>query len=253
MSVSRMDSSALPVRQRPVRSMSRRSVLRVVRPEAERVRRRAERSLSLVPAGGSGRPVRDSAGIAAQRAGVRSGVGGGDRSGARSAVERADVHSVQSGADRAGGSGATVGGADRAGTRSGVGRTGGAGARSGGSYGRSAGSRPVARRARSGRQQHYAPVRLTRRGKLVAQLLLIVAALLTAVGIAAGTRAAADAPPPAGQPPSVVVKPGDTLWNIAERHAPDVDRRAVIAEIRRLNHLDGSGVEVGQMLILPRR
>jgi hypothetical protein len=253
MSVSRMDSSALPVRQRPVRSMSRRSVLRVVRPEAERARLRAERSLSLVPAGGSGRPVRDSAGIAAQRAGVRSGVGGGDRSGARSAVERADVPSVQSGADRAGGSGARVGGADRAGTRSGVGRTGGAGARSGGSYGRSAGSRPVARRARSRRQQHYAPVRLTRRGKLVAQLLLIVAALLTAVGIAAGTRAAADAPPPAGQPPSVVVEPGDTLWNIAERHAPDVDRRAVIAEIRRLNHLDGSGVEVGQMLILPRR
>jgi Tfp pilus assembly protein FimV len=103
------------------------------------------------------------------------------------------------------------------------------------------------------RPERYAPVRLTRRGKIVAQLVLILAAVLTVIGVAAGTRAAAEGPEPAGPRPSIVVQPGDTLWNIASRHAPGVDRRATMDEIRRINHLDGSTVEVGQKLILPRR
>jgi hypothetical protein len=98
----------------------------------------------------------------------------------------------------------------------------------------------------------YTPVRLTRRGKVVAQLVLILAALLAVAGIAAGTRAAADSSVPAGPRPSVVVQDGDTLWNIAGRHAPGLDRRAVIAEIRRLNDLENSTVETGQLLVLPR-
>ncbi len=83
--------------------------------------------------------------------------------------------------------------------------------------------------------------------------MLVLTALLVLIGIAAGAKAVADPPSPAGPRTAVVVEPGDTLWNIAERHAPDADRRSVIAEIRRLNGLDNSTVEVGQELLLPRR
>jgi nucleoid-associated protein YgaU len=114
-----------------------------------------------------------------------------------------------------------------------------------------AGREPKARPARP--PERYAPIRLTRRGRIVARALLILAALITLVSVAAGTRAAANAPAPRGEYPSVVVQPGDTLWNIASRHAPGVDRRATMNEIRRLNHLRGSTVEVGQKLLLPRR
>jgi len=84
-------------------------------------------------------------------------------------------------------------------------------------------------------------------------LTLILTALLVLVGVAAGAKAMADSPSSEGPRTAVVVEPGDTLWNIAERHAPDADRRSVIAEIRRLNHLENSTVEVGQELLLPRR
>jgi nucleoid-associated protein YgaU len=99
----------------------------------------------------------------------------------------------------------------------------------------------------------YAPVRLTRRGRLVAQLTLILAGLILVLGIAAGTWASGDRPPPRDSYPSVVVRPGDTLWNIATRHAPDANRGDTMDEIRRLNHLDGSRVDIGQRLILPPR
>ncbi len=111
----------------------------------------------------------------------------------------------------------------------------------------------MARRPASRGAAQYAPVRLTRRGKVVAQLVLIAAALIAAAGVVAGARAAGDSAEPQGPRPTVVVHEGDTLWNIAERHAPGVDRRAVIAEIRRLNDLDDATVEIGQQLVLPRR
>lgn len=120
-----------------------------------------------------------------------------------------------------------------------------------------AGGRAPARRGARGTPRRgddrYVPVRLTRRGKVVAQILLVAAAVLVVVGVAAGARAVTESPAPAGSGPSVVVRPGDTLWNIASRHAPGADRRETIKEIRRLNHLDGSSVEVGQKLVLPRR
>jgi hypothetical protein len=92
------------------------------------------------------------------------------------------------------------------------------------------------------------PVRLTRRGRLVFGLLLFVLAAVSVVLVAAPEGRAAD-PPKA--PVVTVVRPGDTLWSIAERHAPDRDRHATVDEIRRLNRLDGYGLDVGQRLVLP--
>jgi hypothetical protein len=92
------------------------------------------------------------------------------------------------------------------------------------------------------------PIRLTRRGRVVLfTLQLAVAGLLATLISAPGM--AADEPGPA---PVVIVQPGDTLWDIATRHAGSRGRAATMDEIRRLNHLDGYSVDAGQRLTLPR-
>ena len=47
------------------------------------------------------------------------------------------------------------------------------------------------------------------------------------------------------------VQPGDTLWSVAQRIAPDNDPREVVAQIRRINHLHTSALQAGQLLLLP--
>ena len=48
------------------------------------------------------------------------------------------------------------------------------------------------------------------------------------------------------------VKPGDTLWRIAQTHGPDHrDVRAVVATIERINDLEGAVLQAGQVLEIP--
>jgi len=92
------------------------------------------------------------------------------------------------------------------------------------------------------------PVRLTRRGRAV-----VLTALLAFTGaVALLTSAAGQAADPQGPPPTTVVEQGDTLWSIAERHAPRRDRFTTVDEIRRLNRLDSYEIRAGQRLVLPR-
>jgi hypothetical protein len=54
-----------------------------------------------------------------------------------------------------------------------------------------------------------------------------------------------------GSPGAVVVGPGQTLWELAERHAqPNVDRRAYVDAIIDLNGIEGA-VQAGEHLKLP--
>ena len=59
----------------------------------------------------------------------------------------------------------------------------------------------------------------------------------------------------AGEPQAVVeyvVQPGDTLWSIADGSSTsDVDVREVIADLRELNNLRTSSLQIGQRLSLP--
>lgn len=51
--------------------------------------------------------------------------------------------------------------------------------------------------------------------------------------------------------PSLVLRPGETLWEIAERRAPDTDPRAMVHRIMRANNLDGAAVWAGQRIRVP--
>jgi hypothetical protein len=97
-----------------------------------------------------------------------------------------------------------------------------------------------------------APVRLTRRARLlltgVALLLLVAAAVLLTAGppASAGTDRGR-----AATAERVTVRPGETLWQIAERTAPGTDPRETIATILDLNGLRTSQVQAGTALLLP--
>ena len=48
------------------------------------------------------------------------------------------------------------------------------------------------------------------------------------------------------------VKPGDSLWRIAESHGPaGQDVRGIVATIERINDLDGGILQAGQLLEIP--
>jgi hypothetical protein len=94
-------------------------------------------------------------------------------------------------------------------------------------------------------------VRLTTRGRVV----LLLAALALAFGgftvlsdPAESTKAAHHV-----AAEQIVVEPGQTLWDIAQKIAPGEDTRVVIAEIVDLNSLGSEGdLRAGQPLYVPQ-
>jgi LysM domain-containing protein len=93
-----------------------------------------------------------------------------------------------------------------------------------------------------------APVRLTRRGVVVLTLLVLaVGAGLVWLASASAPRAAA---PPAA-PRAVTVQPGETLWSIATRVAPQRDPRAEVAALQKRNQLADVELVPGQVLQIP--
>ncbi|MWB99574.1 LysM peptidoglycan-binding domain-containing protein [Agromyces seonyuensis] len=97
-------------------------------------------------------------------------------------------------------------------------------------------------------------LRLTPRGRAVLMVLaaLPLIALALALGLASG-GAIADSDV-SGAPvvfSTVIIEPGETLWQIALDYAPEEDPRDVIADIVRLNGLASTDVLPGQELALP--
>jgi nucleoid-associated protein YgaU len=94
------------------------------------------------------------------------------------------------------------------------------------------------------------PLRLTRRGRLV--LVLVVLALAYAGLTMVSAPAASTGQVRHVRAHTVVVTPGETLWDIARSVAPESDPRDVVAEIVDLNSLtDPGAIRVGQPLDVP--
>jgi hypothetical protein len=104
-------------------------------------------------------------------------------------------------------------------------------------------------------QQASVPLRLTRRGRVVVG---IAAALLLAVLslVIAGSALATNHPVPSRAAQQnltqVSVRPGQSLWSVAENADPDADTRVVIQQIVELNGLTGDTIFAGQRLWVPR-
>lgn len=97
-----------------------------------------------------------------------------------------------------------------------------------------------------------APLRLTRRGRVVVTLLLL--GLVLGAFVFFGGQSVATAEAGAPEPTrTVVVGEGDTLWAIAGEVADGDDIREVVHEIEQLNSLPGPVLEVGQEIAVPIR
>lgn len=94
-------------------------------------------------------------------------------------------------------------------------------------------------------------IRLTRRGRVVVTLGSVGLGLLV---LALGGQVVAQAGMVAGTSPamvSVVVKPGENLWQIVQRVNPGSDPRAMVLRVREINGLANSQVEAGSTLVVP--
>jgi len=93
------------------------------------------------------------------------------------------------------------------------------------------------RSARPSRSTHLLPIRFILIGMILAASLLVM------------TSVRAEAPQAVAE---YVVQPGDTLWEIAGGVAtPGSDLRETVMSVKELNHLAGSMLHPGQVLLVP--
>jgi LysM repeat protein len=95
------------------------------------------------------------------------------------------------------------------------------------------------------------PTRLTARGRVVAVLLLVVAVFLLVSLGSRGASSAAGTSPTQAATAYITVQPGETLWQIAQRVAPQMDVRDAVDRLRQLNGLSTTTVQAGQRLLVP--
>ena len=117
-------------------------------------------------------------------------------------------------------------------------------------------ARDTAVRSHPARAQAAAvPLRLTRRGRIVvaiAAALLVALLSLLATGTAQATSHSAPSRVADRNLSQVVVRPGQSLWSIAENADPNADPRLVMQQIIELNGLTSNVIMAGQLLWVPR-
>ncbi len=94
------------------------------------------------------------------------------------------------------------------------------------------------------------PIRLTRRGRRVVALLALIPIAITFLLIGTRGAQASDASAQA-MTAVIVVKPGQSLWDVASTINPQKDPREIIWVIQQLNGMATSEVIAGQELIVP--
>jgi hypothetical protein len=113
------------------------------------------------------------------------------------------------------------------------------------------------RAARTGSAVRMPPLRLTRRGRVVATGVSVLA--IGVLSVALATAAQATHGSPGSSPGSVdkylarvTISPGQSLWSVAEAYDPNADTRLVIQQIVQLNSLTEDQVQPGERLWVPR-
>jgi len=99
------------------------------------------------------------------------------------------------------------------------------------------------------------PLRLTRRGRVVVAVATALLLAVLSLVIAASAQATSHTAPSSAAQRSlvqVIVRPGQSLWSVAENADPNADTRVVIQQIIELNGLTGNVVFAGQRLWVPR-
>lgn len=88
------------------------------------------------------------------------------------------------------------------------------------------------------------------RRRIGALLVVVAAVFLVAEALTAAPAPVDDAVPVSAT--TVVVQPGETLWDVARRHAPaDVGTAAFVEQVTALNGINGGQVDAWQVLRLP--
>lgn len=114
-----------------------------------------------------------------------------------------------------------------------------------------AGSTGARRPSTTARLSRHDRSTFVRRRVLVATLLAVMAGpWIAPVRDAISGASAGPVPVSRG---TYLVRPGDTLWAIAERLAPGEDPRPLVDAIVDANGLDGRSLEAGATLVLPAR
>jgi LysM repeat protein len=115
-------------------------------------------------------------------------------------------------------------------------------------HGHAAGNR---RRFRTGAA--VPAVRLTRRGRVVAAGVSALAIGALSITLATAAQAAhAGQAAPGRYAAKVEVRPGQSLWSLAESYDPGADPRLVVQQIQQLNSMAGDQVQPGEVLWVPR-
>ena len=96
-------------------------------------------------------------------------------------------------------------------------------------------------------------LRLTRRAEVLIRRVTAALVVLAVVGVvtALAVGVVGLVRPAEQTSRTVVVQPGQSLWQIAEEHSSGGDVRDQIERIRSVNGLSGAGVQAGQRLIVP--
>jgi LysM repeat protein len=99
-------------------------------------------------------------------------------------------------------------------------------------------------------------VRLTRRGRIVAAGVSALAIGAASIVLATAAQAAhavhAGQASPGRYAAKVEVRPGQSLWSLAESYDPDADPRLVVQEIQQMNSMAGDQLQPGEVLWVPR-
>lgn len=102
------------------------------------------------------------------------------------------------------------------------------------------------------RPAQEAPLRLTRRGRVVVATVVALAVAVLSLLAAGAAQATNHFVPSRHNLVRVVVRPGQSLWSVAENADPDQDTRLVVKQIIDLNSLSSDTVFAGQQLWVPR-